>query len=86
MMRDEKKGYFMKIRFAINQIGLNVQYFAHGDWRSAGLYSHAAIKEHGGIGNLKTKVLYTLYPAMNMQQDIVPPGKYHESGMTITCV
>ncbi len=76
----------MKIRFAMNQIGLNVEYFAHGDWRSAGMFSAESVAKHGGIANLKTKALHSLYGAMNMQQEIVAPGEYHENGMTITCV
>jgi hypothetical protein len=76
----------MKIRFAINQVGLNVEYFAHGDWRSAGMFNHDSIKKHGGIANLKTKALYSLYPSCNMQQEVMPAGDYSENGMTITCV
>lgn len=76
----------MKIRFALNQIGLNVEYFAHGDWRSAGLFNHEVIRNHGGIANFKSKALISLYPAMGMQQEIIPAGTYCENGMTITCV
>lgn len=76
----------MKIRFAINQAGLNVEYFACGEWRCAGFYNNDKIAEHGGAQALKTKALYALYPAMNMQQEIVPAGEYQENGQTITCI
>ena len=76
----------MKIRFAINQVGLAVEYFAHGNWRCAGLFKPDTIASHGGINNFKTKALYSLYPACNMQQEIMPAGEYHEDGKTIICV
>ena len=76
----------MKIRFAQNEMGINVEYFAHGDWRSAGLFNNEAIANLGGISNFKTKALYSLYPACNMQQEVIPAGAYSENGMTITCV
>lgn len=76
----------MKIRFAQNQIGLNVEYYAHGEWRSAGLFSAVCIANHGGIANFKTKALHSLYAAMNMQQEIISAGEYHENGKTIVCI
>lgn len=76
----------MKIRFVSNQIGVNVEYHAHGDWRSAGLFSHETVAGHGGLANFKTKALYSLYPASNMQQEVTPPGTYHEENQTITCI
>ena len=76
----------MKIRFSLNEMGLNVEYFAHGAWRSAGLFSHEAIAKHGGLENFKTKALYSLYPACGMRQEIAPPGTYTENGATVQCV
>ncbi len=76
----------MKIRFAVNQVGLAIEYYAHGQWRCSGFYNHSKVAEHGGLQALKTKALYALYPAMNMQQEIIPAGDYTENGITITCI
>lgn len=73
----------MKIRFTLNQVGLAVEYFKDGDWRNAALFQPKHIEYHGGIQNLKSKVLLQ----MTQRYELVQPGEYRDGeGRTVICV
>lgn len=73
----------MKIRFTYNQIGLALEYFAHGDWRTALLLNHKQIEHNGGLSLTKSKILL----GITERYELTPPGEYNDGpGRTILCV
>jgi len=72
----------VKIRFPYNQIGLALEYYAHGAWRCALLLNHSKIEAMGGLSLAKSKILLSI----TERYELTPPGEYHEDGMTISCI
>jgi len=72
----------MKIRFTLNQAGLALEYFAHGDWRMAVLIRPSQIELNGGISLIKSKILLGIVD----RYELTPAGEYREDGRTIICV
>jgi len=73
----------MKIRFTLNQTGLSLEYHKEGSWRLAGFFAPKVVEYHGGIQNLKSKVLMQI----TQRYELVLPGEYKdEPGVTVQCV
>lgn len=69
-----------KLRFTLNQIGLQVEQFKEGKWIPASVIFKP--EKHGGIDNLKTKILHQIVDRF----EVMPAGEYQEDGKTILCV
>lgn len=69
-----------KIRFTVNQVGLQLEQFINGEWSGASVIYKP--ENHGGIQALKSKILYAIPD--NCQ--VMPAGEYRENGITVTCV
>lgn len=71
----------LQVRFTINQIGVQVEFFIKGAW--VGVTPILKPEEHGGLNNLKDKVLAQIVKPYK----VIPKGDYKEApNMTITCV
>lgn len=69
-----------KLRFTLNQIGLQLEQYKNGEWIGASVIFKP--ENHGGIDNLKTKILHQITDRF----ELMPPGEYPEDGKTIICV
>lgn len=78
--KTERRKIMITLRFTLNQTGLQLEQFRDGQWRSASVIFKP--ENHGGIANLKTKILYQITDCF----EVMPPGEYREDGKTILCV
>ena len=69
-----------KLRFTLNQIGMQMEQFKNGEWIAASVIFKP--ENHGGIEKLKTKILYQMVERFS----VVPAGEYSEKGKTVLCV
>jgi hypothetical protein len=71
-----------KIRFTLNQLGLQLEQWINGDWRVVGSWNNVKIQELGGVQQIKTKCLQSI-----RDYELVPAGEYKDApNITITCV
>jgi hypothetical protein len=74
----------VKLRFRYNESGLWLEYYKDSQWRVASVIYNP--EDHGGIANLKTKILYAVNPHLP-RWEVMPAGDYKEGdGYTVTCV
>jgi hypothetical protein len=73
----------LKIRFALNQCGLALEYFKDKEWRCACLVTPENITKNGGVSLVKSKLLLQITD----RYDLTAPGEYKDgNGVTVECV